>query len=403
MKILQINAVNAIASTGRNAKELGDFLLSQGHDSVIAYSKGPSLDKNREFVMGNNIDAKLHGLLSRISGMQGYFSHGATKKLLAFMDEYSPDVVVLNNLHANYINLPLLLRYLANNDIATVAVLHDCWFYTGKCCHYTAKGCYKWKESCGACPQLKKYNKSWLFDRTEKMLADKKKLFGAIPRLAVVGVSDWITEEAAEASVFKNAKKITRIYNWINLDKFKPTDSEDIRNKLGIQDKKVILCVSSLWSYDKGLKTVLKLSEKLSPDERIVMLGNLPDKNLLNDNIISLPATNSIEELVELYSMADVFFQPSLEETFGKVSAEALASGTPVICFNSTANPELVGEGCGAVVSVGDIDGLYKEVKEIWSKGKSVYSKACREFAEQNFDMKKNLSEYAKLLEEINS
>ena len=212
MKILQINAVNAIASTGRNARELGDFLLSQGHDSVIAYSKGPSLDKNREFIIGNNIDEKLHGLLSRISGMQGYFSRGATKKLLSFMDEYSPDVVVLNNLHANYINLPLLLGYLAKKDIATVAVLHDCWFYTGKCCHYTAKGCYKWKESCGACPQLKKYNKSWFFDRTEKMLADKKKLFGAIPRLAVVGVSDWITEEARKAPVFTNAKIFKRIW-----------------------------------------------------------------------------------------------------------------------------------------------------------------------------------------------
>lgn len=401
MKVLQINAVNAIASTGRNAKELGNFLLSQGHDSVIAYSKGPSLDKNREFVMGNNIDAKFHGLLSRISGMQGYFSHGATKKLLAFMDEYSPDVVVLNNLHANYINLPLLLRYLAKNDIATVAVLHDCWFYTGKCCHYTAKGCYKWKESCGACPQLKKYNKSWLFDRTGKMLADKKKLFGAIPRLAVVGVSDWIIEEAKKAPVFSNAKIFKRIYNWIDTEIFSPRDTDALREKLGLRDKRIILAVASKWSKEKGIDTLLELAKKLSDNEKLLLVGNIGEITL-PEGVIHIPATNSVSELAEYYSMADVFFQPSLEETFGKVSAETLASGTPVVCFNSTANPELVGEGCGAIVSVGDIDGLYKEIKEILSKDKSVYSKACREFAEQNFDMEKNLSEYAKLFDEIN-
>ena len=156
MRILQINAVNAIASTGRNAKELGDFLLTNGHDSIIAYSKGPSIEKDREVIIGNNFDVKFHGLLSRLSGKQGYFSFFSTKKLLMYIDSLAPDVVVLNNLHANYINLPLTLKYLTKKDIATVAVLHDCWFYTGKCCHYTAQGCYKWKESCGDCPQLKK-------------------------------------------------------------------------------------------------------------------------------------------------------------------------------------------------------------------------------------------------------
>lgn len=402
MKILQINAVNAIASTGRNAKELGDFLLSQGHDSVIAYSKGPSLDKNREFIIGNNIDAKLHGLLSRISGMQGYFSRGATKKLLSFMDEYSPDVVALNNLHGNYINLPLLLGYLAKKDIATVAVLHDCWFYTGKCCHYTAKGCYKWKDSCGACPQLKKYNKSWLFDRTEKMLADKKKLFGAIPRLAVVGVSDWITEEARKAPVFSNAKIFKRIYNWIDTETFAPRNTDALREKLGLDGKNVILAVASGWNKEKGIDTLLEIADKLTEDEKLLLVGNIGSIEL-KENIIHIPATNSVSELAEYYSLADVFVQPSLEETFGKVTAEALSSGTPAVCFNSTANPELVGDNCGSVVEVGQIDRLYKEIEEILSKDKSIYSKACREFAEHNFNMEKNLSEYAKLFEELNS
>lgn len=155
MKVLQINAVNKIASTGRTMQEMSDFLIEKGDKSLVAYSKGVSVNPQNEFVIGNNIDVKIHGLLSRICGKQGYFSHVATRKLLCCMDSYKPDVVVLRNLHGNYLHLSMLLKYLAEKDIATVVVLHDCWFYTGKCCHYTVDGCYKWQSGCGNCPSLK--------------------------------------------------------------------------------------------------------------------------------------------------------------------------------------------------------------------------------------------------------
>lgn len=167
--MLQINAVNKIASTGRNVQELSDFLTAKGDLCINAYSKGLSVTPDKEFVIGAGThDVKMHGLLSRISGQQGYFSRNATRKLLKYMEKLVPDIVVLNNLHGNYINLPMLLKYLAEKNIATVAVLHDCWFYTGKCCHYTVDNCYKWQSGCGNCPSLKKYNKSWFFDRTKK-------------------------------------------------------------------------------------------------------------------------------------------------------------------------------------------------------------------------------------------
>lgn len=398
MKVLQINAVNKVASTGRTAFEMSEFLRKHGHSCVTVYSKGVSVSPENEYIIGSNLDIKVHGLLSRISGQQGYFSRGATVKLLRFMDEYKPDVVLLRNLHGNYINLPMLLKYLAKKDIATVAVLHDCWFYTGKCCHYTVQGCYKWQKSCGKCPQLKKYNKSWLFDRTGKMLADKKRLFGDIPRLAVVGVSDWLTQEAKKAPVFEGAKVFQRIYNWIDTETFSPKDTAETREKLGLTGKKVILAVASGWSKVKGLDTVLEISKRLKKDEKLLLVGNVNGIEL-NDNVTYIPATNSLEELVKYYSLADVFVQPSLEETFGKVSAEALSCGTPVVCFNSTANPELVGEGCGASVSIGDIDSMCKEINTILDNGKAQYENRCRSFAKENFDMENNLHQYLKMFD----
>ena len=400
MKVLQINAVNKISSTGRTASELSEYLWNNGHECINAYSKGVSVDKTREFVIGNNVDTKLHGLFSRVFGLQGYFSKTATKKLLRFMDNYNPDVIILRNLHGNYINLPLLLKYLAKNDIATVAVLHDCWFFTGKCCHYTVDGCYKWQEKCGSCPSLKKYNKSWFFDRTAKMLSDKKKLFGAIPRLAVVGVSDWLINEAKKAPVFENAKVFKRIYNWIDTETFSPQNSESLRQRLGLIDKKVILAVAGGWSKEKGIDTLLDISKQLTDDEKLVIVGNISNIEL-NDNIIHLPATTSVDELAEIYSLADVFVQPSLEETFGKVTAEALATGTPAVCFNSTANPELIGEGCGSVVETGDINAFIRKVQEIAQNSKQEHIAVCRAFAVNNFDKDTNFKEYLNLFEEI--
>ncbi len=401
MKVLQINAVNKIASTGRTTSEMADFLRREGHTCAVAYSVGPSDHPEFEYQIGSKMDTKLHGLLSRVSGKQGYFSKAATRKLLSFTDEFAPDVVVLRNLHANYIHLPMLLGYLAEKDIATVAVLHDCWFYTGKCCHYTVAGCYKWQERCGDCPALKKYNTSWFFDKTAEMLADKKTLFGAIPRLGVVGVSDWLTGEAQKAPVFQNAKVIQRIYNWVDTDLFVPQDTTALRAQMGLQNKQVLLCVASGWSKAKGLDAVLRLAERLTKEQVLLLVGNAPQEQLTDPHIRHIPATNDTKELAALYSMADVFVQPSLEETFGKVTAEALSCGTPAVCFDSTANPELVGEGCGAVAPAGDADALAKCVQTVLAAGKAAFTERCRAFALQNFRLEENMRQYVQLFETL--
>ena len=147
----------------------------RGHQCLVAYSKGKSAFHNSIHI-GNDIDHKVHAIMSRITGLQGYFSYLATKKLLAELDAFQPDIVHLRNLHSNYINLHMLLKYLADKDIATVITLHDCWFYTGKCTYYVSAKCNKWQDECGQCPLLHKdnINPTFWFDRTRKCLLDKK-------------------------------------------------------------------------------------------------------------------------------------------------------------------------------------------------------------------------------------
>lgn len=391
MKILHINSVSKTGSTGRICEEISSYLNDHKHEGHIAYSVGDSFEKG--YKIGTSLDSKIHSLFSRITGKQAYFSKYSTKKLLNYIEDLNPDVIHLHNLHANYINLPILLEFLSLKDIPTVITLHDCWFFTGKCTHYTQDNCYKWKTNCGKCPRLKKDNPSWFFDQTSNLHKDKKMLFNNIPRLAVIGVSDWIVNEAQQ-SFLSSANHMTRIYNWIDCDIFKPNDSKMLREKYSLTDAFLILGVASNWSENKGLDKFIRLANVLPKETKIVIVGNIPVDIVLPENIIHIQEIHQTQDLVDWYSAADLFMNLSLEETFGKVTGEALACGTPAIVPNSTANPELIGEGCGYVVEDLSINTLLKTLSIVQKDGKNYYSKQCRDFAEKYFDKKERIEDH---------
>lgn len=395
MKVVQINAVYKLSSTGRTVMEMHQYFKEHDIDSYKFYSV-VNPDSDAFDIVGNTFDHKIHALCSRIFGMQTWFSTSATKDLLKKLDTIRPDVVILRNFHANYINLPLLTKYLAKNDIATIIVLHDCWFFTGHCCHYTEVGCQKWQTECHDCPIIKKNRESWFFDTSRKMFRAKKKLFSAIPRLAVVGVSDWITNEARKSPIFHNAKIFQRIYNWINLKPFNPKDTKELRRKLKLKSEDfVALGVSMAWDYRKGMEIYFEVAKRM-PDIKIVMIGKLPEKVDAPSNIINVPPTGSVDELADYYSMADVLFNFSIQETFGKVAAEALACGTPLIVNEVTANPEIPGD-CGFVIRNNDVNSIINAINTIHSKGKDYYQQACVDRANSLFEKDTNIEQYIEL------
>lgn len=397
MKVVQINAVCDYGSTGRIVSEASDFLNSENIENKLFYGNGSSQRENAVFI-GNKIDHKIHALMSRILGKQGYFSKRATKKMLKQIDEFGPDLIHLHNLHGNYINLPTLFKYLSKKNIATVITLHDCFFYTGKCVHYTLTGCNRWQKECGNCPNLKSGNPTFFFDRTKKMLKDRKKWYKNIDKLGIIGVSEWITNEAKQSPILKNAK-FTTVYNWIDCDVFKPHKS-DVYEKLGIADKFIILGVANIWSKEKGIDDFNHLAQMIDDNYKIVLVGEIGN-HYVDEKIITISRTDSVETLADLYAMADVYFNPSKEETFGKVTAEALSSGTPAIVYNKTACPELIGDGCGFVEAVGDVDSVYKDIKTLF-ENKDNYTLACRNFAIGKFNkidlLNKTLDFYCELI-----
>ena len=402
MKVLQINALYAKLSTGRTTREMHECLLSKGIESYVASPDLAGLTENC-FKIGNKLDHKLHALLTRLTGKQGYFSTNATKQLIKWMSSVHPDIVILRNLHSNYINLPLLANYLSANDIATILVMHDSWFVTGGCTYYISSKCDKWKRDCVDCPLTCHEINSLFLKPTHRILQDRKKYIGTIKCLSIVGVSQWVADDAKE-SVLKNALHIQCIYNWIDLKTFCPRDRAKYKEKNGFKSNQfVILGVSTGWSSSKGIDVFHGLANLLTDDCHIVLVGDSSSIEDKKDNIIYLPRTSSIDKLAEMYAMSDVFVNPSIQETFGKTTAEALSCGTPVIAYNGTATPELVGTdgSCGYLINSLNPKDYADKIMCLKEIGSDAYTGRCRERALRMFDMEKNCKQYIRLFEDM--
>lgn len=399
MKIVQINANYAIGSIGRTTAELHEWLMQNGYESYV-FTPQLNVKAKNVFKIGNKFDHKLHGFFSRLIGLQGYFSIVSTWLLIQKLKQIKPDIIHLRNLHGNYICLPLLLEYVGKTNIGCVVTLHDCWFFTGHCCHYTKPKCKRWLEHCGNCPMKKYDNVSWFFDFSSKILKDKQRLFSNIKRLAIIGNSIW-TMNQAKMSILKNAALIDYIYNWIDTSIFYPRRTKNYWNKLNIgKEAFSILGVCDGWSDKKGLKVFVELSKRL-PDCHFILVGGIKELITLPSNISVIERTLNNDELCEYYTYADVLLNPSLEETFGKVSAEALCCGTPIIVNRATANPELVGNGCGYIVDNNDVELYLVYINKIRLAGKRIYSSNCISFANKNFGKERNIRAYIDVYEKI--
>ena len=107
VKVLQINAVYGYKSTGVIVKDIEDHLIKTGHISYVAYQTAVNPPEN-SYLVGNKLDWKIHAVHSRLFGRQAYGSRLATKGLINYIRDISPDIVHFHNLHSNYINLNML-------------------------------------------------------------------------------------------------------------------------------------------------------------------------------------------------------------------------------------------------------------------------------------------------------
>jgi putative colanic acid biosynthesis glycosyltransferase len=399
LKVLQINSTVNKGSTGRIAEQIGELLIEQSEESIIAFGRNSNFSKSQTYRIGSEIDVKLHGAYSLLLGKHGEASISATKRFLDFLDFENPDIIHIHNLHGYYLNFPLLFNYIKRNKKKVVWTLHDCWAFTGHCTYFSDIECEKWQSKCINCPKKGNYPKSLFFDTSEYYFKLKKKTFN-YPDIYFVTVSNWL-KETAKAS-FLNRQPIICINNGVDENQFiNKQKNQDLINKYKLADKTVLLAASTSWAKQKGYDDYLKLSKKLLPNEIIILIG-LPDKlrKALPDNIIGIERTENTGQLADWYSTSDIVLNLSYQESFGLTSVEGFMCGKPTIVYNCTASPELiVNSELGKIVYPGDIDGVYFSIQEL---KRNIYSsQKIRDIAINNFSAHTQYQKYISLYKSI--
>ncbi len=397
MKVMQINTVCGTGSVGRIMVDLIETLRAEGDCGIAAFGRREAPPGIAAYKFGTNLDMGIHVLHTFLHGEHGFASKKRTLRLIKKIEEYNPDIIHLHNIHGFYLNVELLFSYLKKAGKPVVWTLHDCWSFTGHCAYFDYSGCNKWKTGCEACPQHKKVYPYALFkDNSRQNYSRKKAAFTNVPELTLVTPSSWLSSLVKES--YLKEYPIRVIPNGISLDKFHPID-KGLKRRLGMEKKFILLGVAGMWEERKGYAYFEALADRLDDSFQIILIG-LSRKKLrkLHPGIYGVMRTESMEELAEYYSMADVYVNPTLEDNFPTTNLEALACGTPVVTFATGGSVESVDENTGKIVTKGNIEGLLKAIEEL--RGEPSKEAACLKKAEE-YNKKDRFREYLNLYREL--
>lgn len=365
----------------------------------VVYTLCPNSRSNKahyvegDILFGSIILRNISIKLAQMTGWHELFYLFGTWSLLRYMKKLKPDLIHLHNLHGDFLNYPLFFSYyLKKHNIKVVWTLHDCWSFTGHCPYFDMVSCLKWKNGCYECPRHKD-SPYCRVDDSKRMYRLKKRWFCGVKDMTLVAPSKWMAG-LLPLSYLKDYR-VAQINNGIDVSIFKPIEG-DFRQRYHCEDKHVLLGVAFGWGRRKGLDVFIELSKRLDASYQIVLVGT-DDKvdAILPENIISIHRTSNQSELAKIYTAADLFVNPTREELFGLVNAEALACGTPVITFRSGGSPEVIDETCGVVVKKDDVDAMVREIERICAE-KLYSADACHQRALQ-FDKNETFQQYVKL------
>ena len=407
-KLLQINPVIRInTSTGRIMQEIGELARANGWETYIAYSQGrDGVSPNAAHLIpvGNRWSVAWHGIMTRLFDRHGLASERATRQLIAEIKRIQPDIIHIHNIHGYFLNYRILFEYLSNANIPVIWTVHDCWLYTGHCYYYSYVGCDKWKSQCEQCPQRRDFPTSWWVDRSQQNFGDKKKAFTSIPKelLTIVPVSEWIHGEMKQSFLKDYPYQV--IHNGINLENFQVYPADEVKKRYGLEGKRILLGVASIWMEEKGWNDFMQLAGMLNPDEIIVLVGVKEEqKKGLPATIVSISRTDNLKQLAELYAAAEALVNPTWQDNYPTVNLEAIACGTPVVTYRTGGSIEVITSDTGFIVEQGDIPGLLAAVRIIEERGKDYYQTKCRAYAEAHFRKEDRYADYLKLYENLTS
>ena len=363
MRVFQLNTFCGEKSTGRIALEIARLVERDGGQCRIGYGAGtpPKEAEPYAFRIGNSLERKSCSQLRKLLDFEGRGCYFGTRTLVEELERFQPDLVHFHNLHGCYLHLPTLCHYLAHKNIPIVWTLHDCWCFTGHCVYFDYVDCDKWKTGCFDCPQKKEYPARIGPDMSRTNYMKKKRIFTGVSNMTLVTPSQWLTDLLQDS--YMNEYDVKVIHNGVDTEVFRPVDSR-IKERYSCADKKIVLGVAAIWDKRKGLPSFIELSKKLDDIYRIILVGLTKEQiKSLPSNMIAIEHTNSVKELVELYSAADIFVNPTLEDNYPTTNLEAIACGIPVVTYDTGGSPESA-KMYGTHVPKRDVQALMRAIED---------------------------------------
>ncbi|WP_300608580.1 glycosyltransferase family 4 protein [Methanohalophilus sp.] len=309
------------------------------------------------------------------------------------IDHIAPDVVHLHWICGGFVPV----QEIAKIKQPTVWTLHDMWAFTGGC-HYSGN-CDKYKYECGSCPVLGSVKdgdlSNWVWKRKKEYWADLD--------FTVVTPSRWLADCAHSSSLFED-KKIEVIPNGLDLEKYKPVSKDEARMALNLPlDKNLVLfgAMNSTGDKRKGFQylrsAINMLSENL--DFEAIVFGNagVGDQLEIPVNYMGRLPDNMLNSI---YSSADVFVAPSLQDNLPNTVMESLACGTPSVAFNIGGMSDMiVHKQNGYLAKPFNVEDLAQGIKWVVEQAqrKKHLSASSRKYVETNYEIKAIAKKYSDL------
>jgi len=372
MRIVHLSTHDITGGAARAAFRVHTALSRHGHDSTMLVSHRNSDDPTvTALVRSTNLITRLRRRFRRSQILQEFEAYQATsptsqepftddrsQHAIDLVEQIPPCDVIYLHWVAGFVDHQAFFKSLPQRT-PVVWLLHDMNAITGGC-HYD-QYCGRHIYGCGACPQLGSTDPE---DLSRQIWKRKQVVLGALEvnRLHIVAPSRWMLELVKDSPLLSRFP-VTLIPYGIDLKEFAPRDRRLAREFLGIpQEAQVVMFVSdSLTNRRKGFSYLTAVLTELMQAHNLFLLsvgiGEPPATGPIPCLHMGYVQNNRLMSLI--YSAADLFLIPSLQDNLPNTVLESMACETPVVGFDVGGISDMVRAGrTGQLVPVEDSDAL---------------------------------------------